>query len=92
MEALASEVSRLRDSLVRAEAARSAKEREAVHSRVEAEEARAKLQSTEAALLQANENAAAERENARNASLLLQSAREKEHTATLEAQVRSALK
>ncbi|KAL5111956.1 hypothetical protein TcWFU_004367 [Taenia crassiceps] len=88
VEALATEVSRLRDSLVRAEAARSAKEREAVHSRVEAEEARAKLQSTEAALLQANENAAAERENARNASLLLQSAREKEHTATLEAQER----
>ncbi|VDK20611.1 unnamed protein product [Taenia asiatica] len=88
VEALASEVSRLRDSLVRAEAARSAKEREAVHSRVEAEEARAKLQTTEAALLQANESAAAERENARNASLLLQSAREKEHTATLEAQER----
>ncbi|KAH9286990.1 Centrosomal protein [Echinococcus granulosus] len=88
LEALAAEVSRLRDSLVRAEAARSAKEREAVHSRVEAEEARSKLHSTEAALLQANENAATERENARNANLLLQSAREKEHTATLEAQER----
>ncbi|CDS41403.1 centrosomal protein of 135 kda [Echinococcus multilocularis] len=88
VEALAAEVSRLRDSLVRAEAARSAKEREAVHSRVEAEEARSKLHSTEAALLQANENAATERENARNANLLLQSAREKEHTATLEAQER----
>ncbi|VDM21472.1 unnamed protein product, partial [Hydatigera taeniaeformis] len=87
VEALAAEVSRLRDSLVRAEAVRSAKEHEAVQLRVEAEDARAKLQSTEAALLQANENAVAERENARNASLLLQSAREKEHSASIEAQV-----
>lgn len=89
VEALSSEVSRLREVLGRAEAARGALEREAVHARVAAEEARAKAAAAEADAAAAQESAAVERENARNANLLLQNVKEKERDATVEAQVGS---
>ena len=88
------EVSRLRDSLGQAEAARGAAEREAVlqSRQLEAataaeEEARAKLRSVESALRLANESAALERENARNANLLLRATRDKDQAVGLESQV-----
>ncbi|KAM7540768.1 hypothetical protein Aperf_G00000041777 [Anoplocephala perfoliata] len=89
VETLSSEVSRLREALGRAEAARGAVECEAVHARVAAEEARVKAAAAEADAVAAHESAAVERENARNANLLLQSVKEKERDASAEAQERA---
>uniref|UniRef100_A0A5K3FC40 Cytospin-A n=2 Tax=Mesocestoides corti TaxID=53468 RepID=A0A5K3FC40_MESCO len=89
IDALSSEISRLRESLARAETARSAKEREVINNRLEVDEARSRLQELQAALQHANETIAAERESARAAHLLLQSSREKEHASSLEAQERT---
>lgn len=87
IDALTMEISRLRESLNRAEGNRSMIDRELASTQLDLEQMRATLEDTQSELTRVKDQATAERENVRSIHGLLQSSREKEHDASLEAQV-----